>query len=68
MTKKATDLMTITPHERADWCHLCGEWREDCVDVWGTELGRIKNDTADYIRICAKCAKAILTISKEDKQ
>jgi hypothetical protein len=62
--KTAKAKPTITRHARPDWCHLCGQERTDCVDIWGMRAAQLSRKSADYLRICGQCAGTILDTSK----
>jgi hypothetical protein len=46
----------------ADFCHLCGKrWGAPCVDIWYSKNPKqYPEDRANFIRICLRCANAIV--------
>jgi hypothetical protein len=57
---------SMTPHGSKSWCNLCGERKENLVDIYFAK--NAEKDVAigkgGYIRICADCGKRITAVGE----
>jgi len=55
--------IVFAAHASLDWCHLCEELNESCVDVFCDGYRKYYKDMK-YFRICRNCVKKILEADK----